>query len=619
VLPGHVLNPNPEVYLSENFVVADFETSNFDKGSALDGRNRLLLATWISSQEHNSSHGGNRVRVRSCSGELSEFGRLVDALEKADFIVAHNAKFELQWLARYGVDISRFVVWDTMLGEYVRLGNRLGPKDLDSVLKRYGIPRKRGLVSAFIQGGVCPSEIPERWLVEYGKWDTEATYYAFLKQRAELQELGLLSVLYTRCLATPVLADIEANGVAPDPSRVAEAIRGTRQDHSALDRRLAEVTGGINLRSPKQVAEYLYDNLGFGELVGIDGDPSRTATGGRRTDAEAIGALRATTPAQKEFKEIYGRFRILDKQLEILGKLQAVVEDGGILYAQYNQAVTRNHRLSSSGRKFKLQFQNFPRDFKRLFKARKDGWLVGEADGAQLEFRVAAHLGRDARAASDIRSGYDVHRGTASALFGVPFDEVTKEQRQDAKPETFRPLYGSKGNSEATKRYARAFSARWPDIHRTQQGWTLRVLQDKQLRIESGLIFYWPDTTISRYGYIKHTTEIFNYPVSSLATADIIPIGLVYAWHRLRACNAETFITNTIHDSIIAEVHPEEVKLFADTVKQAMTYDTLAYLKKVYGIDYTVPLGVEIKVGTHWGTASANDEKFEVDPQREAA
>src|SRR6185437_12986694 len=125
--------------------------------------------------------------------------------------------------------------------------------------------------------------------------------------------------------------------------------------------------------------------------------------------------------------------------------------------------VTKNHRLSSSGRKWKLQFQNFPRAFKKLFKARRAAWLVGEADGRQLEFRVAAHLGRDARALIDIRADYDVHRGTASSLLEVPFDSVTKEQRQDAKPETFRPLYGSKGNSERTKRYARDFAERWPD------------------------------------------------------------------------------------------------------------------------------------------------------------
>jgi len=549
-----------------------------------------------------------------CSGELSDLYRLVEALEASDFVVAHNAKFELQWLRRYGVDISKFLVWDTMLGEYVRLGNRRGVLSLDAVLGRYGIPRKRGLVSALIQGGVCPSEVPQRWLVEYGKWDTEATYYAFLKQREELRDLGLLPVLYTRCLATPVLADIEANGVCPDPESVGTALVERNDEARQLLSQFNELTGGINLNSPKQVSTYLYDTLGFEEARNYRGEIDRTETGGRRTDSDTIAKLNARTPEQRAFKEVFVRLKLLEFRIGILEKLQGAVDDGGILYAQYNQAVTRNHRLSSSGRKFKLQFQNFPRDFKRLFKARHPGWYVGEADGAQLEFRVAAHLGRDRRARDDIVSGYDVHRGTASALYGIPFDQVTKEQRQDAKPETFRPLYGSKGNSEATKRYAKAFAARWPDIHRTQTGWTLDVLRDRSLRIESGLIFYWPEVTISQYGYVKHTTEIFNYPVSSLATADIIPIGLVYAWHRLRAAHAETFITNTIHDSIIAEVHPEEIELFREIIKESMTYDTLRYLEKVYGVKYTVPLGVEIKIGSHWGSGAANEEKFECDP-----
>ncbi|MDE2097335.1 MAG: hypothetical protein KGL39_08840 [Patescibacteria group bacterium] len=609
-LPHHLVEPNPERYLSDNFVVLDFETTNRDKGTALDPDNRLLLGTWIQSTERPLW----RPAVHKCSGELSDFSRLVEAIEASDFVVAQNAKFELQWLRRYGVDISRILVYDTMLGEYVRLGNRRGSLSLDAILGRYGISHKIGLVSKLIKGGVCSSDIPERWLVEYGKWDTEATYYAFLKQRQELRDLGLLPVLYTRCLATPVLADIEANGVCPDGEAVLAELADRSVEAERLRKRFAELTGDINPASPKQVSEFLYTKLGFEELRDFRGSIVRTDAGGRCTDNETIAKLVPRNEPQRAFKEVYGELRKLEKQVEILEKLQNAINDGGILYAQYNQAVTRNHRLSSSGRKWKLQFQNFPRDFKRLFKARRPGWLVGEADGAQLEFRVAAHLGRDRRARDDIVSGYDVHRGTASALFGTPFDQVTKEQRQDAKPETFRPLYGSKGNSEATKRYAKAFARRWPDIHRTQQEWTLRVLRDKQLRIESGLIFYWPDTTISQYGYIKHTTEIFNYPVSSLATADIIPIGLVYAWHRLRAANAESFITNTIHDSIIAEVHPEEVNLFRNIVKESMTYDTLKYLEKVYGIKYTVPLGVEIKIGSHWGSGAVNEERFELDP-----
>lgn len=632
-LPKHIENPDWRIYESENWVVFDFETTNRDKGSALDQGNRLLLGTWICGPGSRSWSKDDKT-VFSCSGELVELQRLFAALEAADFVVAHNAKFELQWLDRLGFDISRLIVYDTMLGEYVRLGNRQGAKDLDTVLRRYGIPCKRGLVSTLIKGGVCPSDIDERWLVDYGSWDTEATARAFLLQRAEVGSLGLLPVLFTRCLCTPVLADIEKYGVTPDPERIRVEQQRILQEHGEAARQLSKITNGINLNSPKQVSEFLYLQLRFSELRGTGGKEDRTPSGGRRTDAEAIQRLVATTPEQAEFKYIYGRFRPLDKRLEILTKLQAAINDGGILYAQYNQAVTKNHRLSSSGRKHKLQFQNFPRDYKRLFGARHPGWLVGEGDGRQLEFRAAAHLCRDSVAGRDIRDDFDVHRFTAvnlndelykvyeaegeGALHAL-FARVSKSLRQDSKPETFRPLYGSKGNSPNTKRYAKAFSKRWRGIADNQRAWTHNVLKDKQLRIESGLIFYWPGVSISDYGYVKHTTEIYNYPVSSFATADIIPIGLVYAWHRLRACKARTFINNTVHDSINAEVHPEEVKLFSDILKESMTHDTLKYLQSIYGVSYTIPLGVEIKVGTHWGDGSANDEIFEVDPLKAAA
>lgn len=632
--PDFLTNPNPKVYLNDDYIVFDFETTNLDKGSALNPDNRIVLATWVYGTELVSG-GYNNDRVHTAGGDLLALQRLVDAVESAGFIVAHNAKFELQWLQRLGVDIGKLLVYDTMLGEYVRLGNRQGRKDLDTVLERYGIPRKRSLVSALIHAGVCPSCIPERWLVEYGQWDTLSTLQAFLHQRSELDSLRLLPVLFTRCLATPVLADIERYGVKPDEERVRESLARVNDKHRDLDNKFTEQTGGINPRSSKQVGEFLYGTLGFEEPLTRRGEPDRTESGGRRTDAETILRLVATSDNQRAFQSVYKEYRVVDKQKEILEKLLAACEeDDGLLYAQFNQAVTQTHRLSSSGRKHKLQFQNFPRSFKKLFKARHAGWLVGEADGAQLEFRVAGHLGRDPVAARDIRDGFDVHKFTASNLsaklagmygsrpellvapaseLAFIFKEVSKDERQEAKPETFRPLYGGRGQNPAAKRYAKAFKERWSGIADTQQGWAFDVLRDKQLRTESGLIFYWPDTRLTPSGYITNTTSIYNYPVQSFATAEIIPIALVYCWHRMRSHKLRSFLVNTIHDSIIGEIHPDETGAFTEIARQSLTSDCFVYLQRVYGVAFTVPLGCETKIGSHWGEGKAED--YNLDPE----
>jgi len=432
-LPPFIERLDPNIFWSDNYVVLDFETTNKDKGFAGREDNRIVLATWILGEQHplrlrdgyvrklrsRASPGISRSGVSWKLGNEFEQGELVEAIQSADFIVAHFAKFELQWLVRAGVDISRILPWDTVLGEYVLAGNRRRALDLDSAATRRKIGTgKESLVSALISSGVCPSEIAEQWLVEYGCTDTSLAHQIFLQQREELTSAGLLPVMYTRCITTPVLADIELNGLQLDEKEVQSEYESVQRDHARASEELRRITGGINLGSPKQVAGYLYDHLKFEELSRA-GKPDRTPAGGRRTDTEAIERLVAKTPKQSEFAELYGKFRPLDTKLGILEKLLACCkEKGGRLYASLNQAVTGTHRLSSSGKEYKVQIQNIDRKLKKIFKARHPDWVVGEADGAQLEFRVAAHLGRDPIALADIRDPkFDAHYQTAEIIY----------------------------------------------------------------------------------------------------------------------------------------------------------------------------------------------------------
>lgn len=617
-LPSHVRNPDPNIYLSNNYVTLDFETTNIDTGSALNKRNRIVLTTWKLGTEHPEYKRYPGVQVDFGPGISDRFSRCVSI---AGFTIAHNSKFELQWLQREGIDTGSLVVYDTLIGEYVRLGNRPGKKDLDSVAKRYGVETKESIVKLLIHGGICPSEIPERWLVTYGRKDTAITERVFLSQRAELSQLLLLPHLYTRCLLTPVLADIEKHGMQLDGERVTAQHERASELHRRAKENLDSVAPNVNWNSPPQIARLLYDpeQLGFSELLRYDGNPDRTDSDNPRTDADTIAGLDATTEKQRRFKEFYEELSEASAELLYLEKMKRCVdEDGGMLYAQYNQAITQNHRLSSSGLKYKLQFQNFPRKFKSLFRARFPNWTVAEGDGMGMEFRIAAHLGRDAVAIADIKEKKDVHKATASVFNHKGEEAVTGEERQLAKPETFRPLYGSKGQTETQKAYAKYFQNRYKAIYDTQTGWTYTVLKDKKLRTEWGLIFYWPDAKMNKSGtYITNTTNIFNYPVSCFATGEIIPIGLVYTWHYLRAMGLNSFLVNTIHDSVVGEVPDYELETFTAVVNRALTVDTFGYLDRVYGVRLVVPLGVEMKSHRFW----AEDEKgvtkkseYQVDP-----
>ncbi len=616
MLPKHIREPRPEVYLDDSYIVFDFETTNRDSGSALNGGNRIVLTTWKVGPSHPLASAYRGVQY-DFGPALSD--RFSAALRSASTLVAQNSKFELQWLQRCGEDTSKFVVYDTMLGEYVRLGNRFGRKDLDTIAKRYKVATKDSVVSLLIKGGVCPSIIPERWLIKYGCKDTEITERVFLHQRQELQALNLLPHLYTRCLLTPVLADIERHGMQLDAERVNRAHERATEAYRHAKEKLDAVAPKINWDSPKQIGVLLYETLGFDELVKWDGQPDRTEADGRRTDAETIESLTARTELQRNFKVSFIELSEANAELLYLEKMKKCVdEDGGILYAAYNQAVTQNHRLSSSGLKYKLQFQNFPRKFKSLFRARFQGWSIAEGDGMGMEFRIAAHLGRDEVALADIRSKKDVHRATAAVFNHKGEEAVTGDERQAAKPETFRPLYGSKGQTETQKAYAKYFQERYKAIYAQQTAWTYQVLKDKKLTTEWGLIFYWPDCKMGKTGYISNTTNIFNYPVSCFATGEIIPIGLIYTWHYLRALGLNSFLVNTIHDSVVGEVPEYETEVFTEVVNRALTSDTFDYLDMVYGVRLVVPLGVEMKSHRFW----AEDEKgvtkkteYQVDPE----
>jgi DNA polymerase I-like protein with 3'-5' exonuclease and polymerase domains len=362
--------------------------------------------------------------------------------------------------------------------------------------------------------------------------------------------------------------------------------------HLELD--LEKFTGGINWNSPKQMTEYLYDELGFDEVLDHRRNPIRTATGNRSAGIKVIERLRATTVRQRAFLDIYLEAKGVNNELtKYLRKFRDCCEkDGGFLQGSFNQCNTQTHRLSSSGARYRTQFQNFPRSYKRIFKARKEGWLVGESDGAQLEFRVAAHLGRDSTAVDDIRNGTDIHKVTAG-IIGC--------SRQDAKAHTFKPLYGGTSGTPAEQKYYRYFGEHYGGITAEQHRWIDTVVEQKWLETEWGLRYYWPHTKMESSGYVTNSTSICNYPVQALATAEIIPIALVYFWHRLKRSNYEMYIVNTVHDSIIVELPESEIPDFHELSKQCFLDDVYRYLSNVYNIEFTVPLATGIKTAPRWG------------------
>lgn len=594
-LPDFIANPDPAAYLGDNYLVVDFETTNFEKGSALDPRNSLLLACWRVGKSH-ARYSGNHSY--SHWGDEFSQGALLDAIGSSDFIVAHFTKFELQWLKRCGADLRSILPYCTQIGEYVRAGNRKWQLGLDRTAKRYGLEGKSTAVAALIhEHEANPADIPPCLLEPYCAQDVEETERVFLRQRKALHEAGLLPAVYCRNIVTPCLADIEAPGMALDADRVLPLYAERMAAYNAKVAEFDAFTGGINPKSPQQMAEYLYTKLGFKELTDRRGNPIRTKGGKKgkpapKTDKKTLPLLEASTPEQKKFKKLAMEVAVMKTPVNNLKKMKAALDSGSnLVYAVFNQTVARNHRLSSSGRNGGFQFQNFDRAFKPVFKARKPGWLMVEADAPQLEFRVATDASEptDPVALNDIVTGADVHALTSQVL-GV--------SRQDAKSSTFKPLYGGQSGTKKEMAYYKAFRDKYSGIFKTQTGWTHEVLKTGKLRIPSGLIFYWPDTKMTQSGFITNTPSIFNYPVSSFST-DLMQLTMVLVWHRIAGTDA--LLVNAVHDSLVAEVPAEGLEAYKYAVVKSFTHDIYHVVKRLYGRQIKVPLGVGIKAGTHWG------------------
>lgn len=602
VLPEFLTNPSIDTYLEDDFIVFDLETTNIDKGDATTEENQVIVGYYKTSK-------GEEGWIEGTSFEIIE--QLAEALEPCPLLVGHGLKFDLKWLRRYIG--NRFlhdrIVYDTLLGEYVRYGNLKVPLGLGETSNRYGYGTKDPLVDKMIRAGICPSEIPYSFIKARVKKDVEQTYNVFLKQREALYLEGKLEVLYTRCLVTCFLADIEFNGMYLDSHRVEEEYLNHKKRLLELDKELEQIARGINFNSPKQLGEFIYNELKFKPPTTPQGDVIRTSSGQLPTDVNTLLSLKTTTAKQRKFisllKERSKVSSALSKNLDFF--YGVVTEGDGTFVATFNQSVTRTHRLSSSGKKreFKafpkksksVQFQNMDRTFKRLFKARKKGWKILEADGANLEFRVAGSLGRDEQILQDVIDEVDVHSFTRDVLIKAG----QKTDRQGAKAHTFKPLYGGESGTKAEKAYYAAFKEKYKGIAAAQEQWKQQVLRDKKIQFPWGIEFSWPDCTLTSSGYIKYTPSICNYPVQSLATAEIILIGIVYLWHLMFFLGLESFIVNTIHDSVIIEENPKEEELLTKLIVLSFTTFVYEYMRNLYNYELFVPLGVGIKSSEFWG------------------
>ena len=275
--------------------------------------------------------------------------------------------------------------------------------------------------------------------------------------------------------------------------------------------------------------------------------------------------------------------------------IQTNTKQDGLLHVRLLQHRTATGRLSGAD----PNMQNMPRGgtfpVKKVFVSRFDGGKVMEADFAQLEFRAAAYLSQDGVAIDEVSNGFDVHAYTAKVITdaGQPTD------RQSAKAHTFAPLYGATGfgRTKAEAKYYEHFTEKYRGVAEWHSRLAKEALEKQKIITPSGREFSFPDVVRKSSGRVSHFTQIKNYPVQSFATADIVPIALLHIDDLLK--DKKSCIVNTVHDSIVIDIHPDEEHQVINVIEQ--TNNALPQLIAMrWGIRFNVPLLLEAKIGPNW-------------------
>jgi DNA polymerase I-like protein with 3'-5' exonuclease and polymerase domains len=313
---------------------------------------------------------------------------------------------------------------------------------------------------------------------------------------------------------------------------------------------------------------------------------------GFKTDRPTLEGLVVTSrPEQKTFMESYIRYNAIKTYLKtFIEGIEKGLDDRSRIHPHYMQCVTSTGRLSSRN----PNFQNMPRGgtfpVRKVVVSRWEGGHILEGDYAQLEFRVAGFLAKDDKVYEDVRNDVDVHSFTASVL-GV--------SRQEAKADTFKPLYGGFLGTPKQMQYYRAFKQKYKQIAEWHETLQNDAISFNRIVLPSGRYYNFKNVFRMRYGGVSNATAIKNYPVQGFATADLLPIALIKLKKLLTDRRMQSIICNTVHDSIVIDVHPDEQDLAVETMKEAM-FSLPEECKKRYNVDYDMPIGIEIKIGNNW-------------------
>ena len=509
--------------------------------------------------------------------------------------VGQNFKYDLTIFARNGIDVQG-VAFDTMLESYVL--NSTGRHNMDDLAKRYLGHQTISFEEIAGKGKnqLTFNQIQLEQAAEYAAEDADVTMKLQQVLWEKLSKEPTLEKLFKE-MELPllgVLSRMERRGVLIDSDALFLQSNEIANRLSELEEQAYVLAGQpFNLASTKQLQEILFDKLGLPVI-------QKTPKGAPSTNEEVLEELAFSHELPKVLVEHRGLSKLKSTYTDKLP--QMVNSQTGRVHTSYHQAVTATGRLSSSD----PNLQNIPirneegRRIRQAFIAR-EGFTVVAADYSQIELRIMAHLSQDQGLINAFTQGKDIHRSTAAEIFGVALDEVTSEQRRNAKAINFGLIYGMSafglsrqlgiGRADAQS-YMDLYFKRYPGVQTFMHDIREKAKAQGYVETLFGRRLYLPDINSSNGMRRKAAERVaINAPMQGTA-ADIIKRAMIQLDQKLQN-DPDIAMIMQVHDELVFEVRSEKIAFYSELIKTQMES----------AADLVVPLIVEVGQGANWDEA----------------
>ncbi|MBD1427807.1 DNA polymerase I [Sphingobacterium arenae] len=509
--------------------------------------------------------------------------------------VGQNLKYDILLLSRYGIRVQG-PLFDTMIAHYlidpdtrhnmdILAENYLGYTPI-SITELIGPRGKK-------QANMRDVEVEK--VVEYAGEDADITWQLHEVLRPLLEETHTLRLAEeVEFPLIYVLAEVEKNGVKIDVDTLKTFSVALEEDIKRLEKQIYEKAGvQFNIASPKQLGEVLFDKLY------LDPKAKKTKTGQYKTGEDVLLALAHKSDIVQDILDFRQLQKLKSTYVDALPGL--IHPETGLIHTSYNQAVAATGRLSSTN----PNLQNIPirtergREVRKAFIPRKEGNVLVSADYSQIELRLMASLSEDKNMLDAFEAGHDIHRATAARVYGIPLEEVTADQRRNAKAVNFGIIYGQSafGLSQSLS-IPRKDAAAIIDQYFSQY---TGIQEYMRKAIEFAKEHGYVETILKRRRYLRDINSAnmtvrgfaernaINAPIQGSA-ADLIKIAMINIQQDLVENGLTSKMIMQVHDELVFDVPEAEVEQLSAIISERMKN----------AIELQVPIEVETGAGNNW-------------------